>query len=128
MKQNIVARYQDGTILKGTSSDFFPNRETFHVTDVETAEVKPVAVANLKAVFFVHTLEGNAEHKDRNDVERAGLGRKIEVVFNDGETMVGYTSGYSPGRPAFFVFPSDPESNNDRVFVVTSATKDVKFV
>lgn len=128
MKQNIVVRYQDGAIVKGTSSDFFPNRDTFHVTDLETLETKPVAVANLKAIFFVHTFEGNPEHKDRNDIERAGLGRKIHVEFTDGETMVGYTSGYSPDRKAFFVFPADPESNNDRVFVVTSATKDVSFV
>jgi hypothetical protein len=39
----------------------------------------------------------------------------------------GYTSGYSPDRPAFFVFPADPQSNTERIFVVTAATGHVEF-
>ena len=52
----------------------------------------------------------------------------IKVEFKDSETLIGYTSGYSPGRVGFFVFPADPEDNNEKVFVVTAATKDVSFL
>lgn len=129
MKHHIVARFQDGKILKGVSSDFVPSRDRFHLQQIEGDNaVAAVAVEDLKGVFFVNSFEGNADERGRADVERVGLGRKIKVDFKDGETLVGYTSGYSPDRKAFFVFPADPAGNNDRVYVVTAATSDVAFV
>lgn len=128
MNQKIVVRYQDGTLLKGHSSDFFPNKAQFHLMPIDGGEARVINVADLKGVFSVHTFEGNPEKRSRNDVERTGLGRKIKVTFRDGEVVHGYTSGYSPDRPAFFVFPADPESNTERIFVVTSATTSVEFV
>lgn len=61
-------------------------------------------------------------------MERTGLGKKIQVDFKDGEILVGYSQGFTPNRPGFFVFPADPESNNDRIFVFTAATKAVCFL
>jgi hypothetical protein len=84
-------------------------------------------VADLKGVFTVRTFEGDPDNRSRRDVERAGLGRKIKVTFKDGEVVVGYTSGYSPDRSAFFVFPADPDNNTERIFVVTDATQSVEF-
>lgn len=128
MKHHIVARFQDGTILKGTSSDFVPTRDLFHIHRIDRDEVEAVAVDDLKGVFFVNTFEGNPDARGRADIDRFGLGKKIKVDFKDGETMIGYTSGYSSDRRAFFVFPADPDCNNDRVFVVASATQEVAFV
>jgi hypothetical protein len=85
-------------------------------------------VADLKGLFFVHDLDGDAHRRHRDDADRSGLGRKVEVVFTDGEVMAGYTTGYAPGRPGFWVTPADPDSNNDRVYVVTAATESVTFV
>ncbi len=34
-------------------------------------------------------------------VARFADGRKIKVVFKDGEVLAGTTTGYQPGRPAF---------------------------
>ncbi len=62
------------------------------------------------------------------EAERAALGRRIKVRFKAGEIMVGYTSGYSPDRAAFFLFPGDPQSNNEGIFVVTATTEEVAFV
>ncbi len=128
MQHHIVARFQNGTVVKGTSSDFVPSRDRFHVRRIDRDEVEAVAVEDLKGVFFVNSFEGNPDARGRADVERFGLGKKIKVDFKDGETMFGYTSGYSPDREAFFVFPADPEGNNDRVYVVASATAEVAFV
>jgi hypothetical protein len=50
------------------------------------------------------------------------------VEFKDGEILAGYTSGYTPTRVGFFVFPADPESNNEKVFILNRATKKVDFV
>ena len=42
--------------------------------------------------------------------------------------MAGTTQGYQPGRLGFFVIPADPDSNNERCYVVTNATQDVSFL
>jgi hypothetical protein len=95
-------------------------------------ETKPIKVSiqELKAVFFVKTFEGNPEYKDKKEWEpdQAVVGRKIRVVFRDEEVLVGTTHGYQPGRPGFFIHPADTQSNNDRCFVISSATKEVSFI
>ena len=128
MRNMVVAHYQDGRILKGYALDFFPNKESFHLEREGTGESTEVKIAELKGVFFVKTFEGNASATRRVDTERAGMGRKIKIEFTDGETLLGYTSGYSPARKGFFVFPIDPDDNNEKVFVITSATTTVGFV
>ena len=128
MLNKVVIHIVDGHIQKGTTSDFFPNKDIFHFKDNETGETREILVKELKAVFFVKSFEGNPGYHDNDDIERVGFGKKIKIYFNDGETQVGYTQGYAPGRTGFFVFPSDPNSNNDRCFVVTAATNNIQYI
>ena len=129
----IVARYKDGRLLKGATNDFLPTKNTFHVVPADSPPgSKPleVPVGDLKAIFFVRDFVGHPEHKeaDQFDPIRAPMGRKIRVVFQDGEVLLGTTQGYDRSRPGFFVSPADAESNNERCFVVASATQEVSFV
>jgi len=134
MTQNkIVVRYQDGRIMKGSTADFMPTKDLFHVVPVDsTPESKPidVFVRDLKAVFFVKNFDGNAQYTEIKDFDatKPVAGRKIKVVFKDGEIMTGTTQGYQPGRPGFFVVPADPKSNIDRFFVISAATHEVTFI
>jgi len=127
MQFQVVVHFADGRLLKGHATDFFPNKETFHLEEKGSGETNEIKVSELKGVFFVKTLQGNPAHHERKDLERPGMGKRIQVKFEDGEVLIGYTSGYSPDRPGFFVFPSDPESNNEKVFVVTAAATNVSF-
>ncbi len=128
MRNAVVAHLMDGKLIKGYSEDFFPNKPTFHIAEVESGNVAEVEIPQLKALFFVKSLEGNKDYEENMEAERAGLGKRIKVRFKDGETIVGYTSGYSPERAAFFIFPGDPQSNNERIFVVTATTEEVTFI
>jgi len=128
MLNNVVLHFKDRKIRKGTTDDFFPNKPTFHFNDLERGETQVIPVSSLKAVFFVKCYDGNPEYDERGDIDRSGFGRRIRVSYKDGETQEGYTQGYSPGRPGFFVFPCDPQSNNDRIFVVSDAAEDISFV
>jgi len=127
----IVARYQDGHVLKGFTNDFLPAKDHFHLFADDHAGTKStdVHVPELKALFFVRTFEGDPQHHKSNETpEGAPLpGRRIRVVFKDGEVMVGTTQGYDRNRPGFFVVPVDPASNNERCFVVAAATTAVAF-
>ena len=123
----VVARYQDGRILKGFTSDFLPNKDMFHLALADAPPgAKPVEVkiAELKAVFFVKDFAGHPQYKDSEeyDTSKPVIGRKIKVLFSDGELLVGTTQGYQQGRAGFFVTPADPRSNIERCYVVSAAT------
>jgi len=129
----IVARYRDGRTLKGTTQNFFPNKPVFHVKRLEgtgTGDLVEVTLEDLKAIFFVRDFTGNAKHVEKKQLvagERA-QGRLMEVTCEDGEVIVGTTTGYDPKRPGFFLFPIDPLANNARAFVVTSAVRTARFL
>ena len=129
----VVARLTDGRVVKGMTADFFPPRDLFHVSAVGAPPgVKPeeVRIQDLKAMFFVKDLAGDPEHVQRNEFgeSRPRAERPIRVVFNDGEVLVGTTAGYSPGRVGFFLTPADPDSNIDRCYVATAATREISFL
>lgn len=129
----IVARFQDGKMVKGYTQNFFPNRPVFHVLPTEgasTTKSVEIQVSELKAVFFVRDFVGNKGHDERKGLDPGEKvqGRPIEVTFKDGEVLVGSTTGYDPKRPGFFFFPIDPKSNNIKAYILSSAIKGVRFL
>lgn len=129
----IVARFVDGRILKGCTNDFTPAKDQFHVTpDGAPAGAEPQAIKReeLKALFFVKDFKGNPDYKEKKDfgVAKITSGRKIRVVFKDGEILIGTTLGFQRNRPGFFLESVDSESNIARCYVVTSATREIAFV
>jgi hypothetical protein len=122
----VVAHCQDGRVLKGTTSDFVPAKASFHLFAEGAPAPIEVQTDTLKALFFVRDLKGSPAHKDNYNLIEAPPGRRIRVEFKDGEVILGSTNGYLPGRPGFFVFPADAASNNERCYVVTAATRQIK--
>jgi len=128
MQNKVVVHIVGGKILKGTTANFFPNREVFHLQEKENGENLEISVSILKAVYFVKAFEGSPEYDERTNMARVGCGRKIKIYFKDGETQIGYTQGYTPGRSGLFVFPVDPESNNERIYIVAASTSKIEFL
>ena len=135
MPNRVVVHYLNGEIEKGYTTDFHPDKEVFHlvIAEADREMLIPIKVDNLKAVFFVKELKGmgGAGHVDKitfEDIKDQQLrGKKARVEFNDGEVICGFTLGYSPLRRGFFFTPLDTESNNERIFAVLKAVKDIKF-
>ena len=123
-----IAHFADGTIAKGFTQDLVPNNPSFHLTLADSGDRRRIMLEDLKAVFAVKSFEGDSERDDSQEGERPGYGKKIRVVFKDGEEIVGYTTGYAPERPAFFMFPVDPASNNARILVVNRFVEQAAFV
>ena len=129
----IVARFADGRIVKGMTADFSQAKDLFHVS-VANAPVKadPVEIhtKDLKALFFVKDLAGDPQYLDRNefDPSHPPAGRRIKVVFSDGEVLIGTTTGYQRGRPGFFLEPADDGSNNERCYIVAAAAHEISFL
>ena len=123
----IVIKLKDGSIKKGSTNDFLPNKKTFHLNNTD-GNVEEVNIEEAKAVFFVKDLEGNKDHNYTYEDNIPGGGKKISVNFDDGEIIIGYVLGYSPDRQGFFMTPADLSGNNQRIYAVASSVKKVEFL
>ena len=123
----IVVRFKDGSLQKGTTSDFFPNRVVFHLKSA-TGEILDINIEELKAVYFIKNFEGDKDRIDKYTDDVPGEGRKVQIKFSDGEILIGYSHGYAPTGSGFFVIPADLQNNNDRIYVITSATEKITFL
>jgi hypothetical protein len=122
----VVAHFVDGLTLRGTTIDFSPLRRTFHIC--ESGATFEIDLTKLKALFFVRDFDGNAAYNERKGFfARQNHGKKCMVEFKDGEVMFGYTLTYTSQGMGFFLFPGDPQSNNEKVFVVHASTASVKL-
>ncbi|MBI3812470.1 MAG: hypothetical protein HY283_09750 [Nitrospirae bacterium] len=135
-----VLHLRAGKLLKGLLSGFTPTADTVRL-QFETEPAKAaieVKVSDLKAIYYVRSLSGNKQYKKKRyfgSIETKG--KRIMVRFKDGEILCGFIEGELPWKDGFltlsdpdlkgfFIFPADPESNNTKVFVVTTAVEDVR--
>ncbi len=133
-RNRVVIHFKDGRLLKGYTHDFRPVRETFHLTsdqEVDKGHIYEIKCVDLKAIFFVRTLEGDKEYAEKKkfeEVDTAGhRGLKIKVEFPDGEVIRGTSFDYSEKFKGFFIIPVDPEGNNEKIYVIADALRDVKL-
>lgn len=133
-RNKVVAHFVDGRLLKGYTHDFTPARDMFHLTsqlEEDFGTTYDVNISDLKAVFFVKTLKGNLGYKEKkqyDEVDASRLrGMRIRIEFNDGEIIRGISLGYSKSKKGFFIVPVDPRSNNERIYVIAAAVRDVKI-
>jgi len=128
---NVVARFRNGRVVKGVSLDAHAQRPTFHVRPPD-GDMEQVTLADLKAIFFVRSLEGDAKHEESTTLDptdRRARGMKVvRVTFDDDEQIVGLTNHYPVTRPFFFVLPVDQQSNNLRMLVNRDALTEIELV
>ncbi len=120
MVNMVVARYADGRTVKGSSLDVDPLRPKCHVRTAE-GEMVEVVLDDLKALFFVRSLTGDAQHVEGKEIAPADPrlrgSRLIQVTFNDGEQLIGLATRFPPLKKLFFLTPVDTSSNNIRILV-----------
>jgi cyanophycinase-like exopeptidase len=126
----VVARYRSGRTVRGSTSDFKPLRETFTIEESHpgaSSRLVEVRLEELKAVFFVHSLEGDRNYSERKlQLPKDKIGKRMVVTFRDGEALRGTSIGAGLLGNGFYLFPADPRSNNKRIFVIRSAVKAVR--
>ena len=125
----VVVAFLDGRRPKGFMFDFLPTRDRCRLFPSQTAkaeEGEDVDLKKLKAIFF---LRETSEVPSTNMTTTAGgHGRKLEVLFSDGEILVGTTEGYSRDRLGFFMVPNDPAGKILRAFIINANVKSVKWL
>ena len=127
----IVIRYKNGHMIKGFTHNFVATKGFIHVSPDPSAALEArtaVPFTEVKAVFFVRDHDGNPGYAESKRLDPSVRGRSVSVIFSDGEELVGTSANYNSSAPGFFVHPADPESNNERVFLVAASVRSVKFL
>ena len=138
---NVVVRFKDGRVLKVQMKDFDPDAVKSILVQLENGDDLRLPIDELKALFFVHSLEGDRNYRERKifGISKS-VGHKIYIRFHDGESMLGFVKGdvpwekgfyrSSPGNSSngFFMAPVDGESNNIKIFVIASAVRDISVI
>jgi hypothetical protein len=120
MANNVVARFADGRVMKGTSLDIDPKRPRCHIRQAD-GTMTEVQLAELKALFFVKSTAGDPAREDARSIAptdpRLRGSRLVEVTFVDGERIVALSTHYPPSQQFFFLAPVDAKGNNVRILV-----------
>jgi hypothetical protein len=75
LDQKLVVRFQDGRALKGTSQDFSPNRDSFHLnltSRSSTNQPIKISLGDLKGVFFVKDFVGKKAYQEDKGISNPG--------------------------------------------------------
>jgi len=117
---NVVARFADGRIVKGVSMNVDITKPACHVSTSD-GKMEEVRLADLKALFFVKSLDGDSAHNEAMAAEatdpRARGSILVELRFTDSERLVAFANRFPPLGAYFFLVPVDPKSNNIRILV-----------
>ncbi len=144
-KQKVVVNLRDGTVVKGYLETTVPRdlasllqnplrRFPTHLKLIgdNGAKNHDIDTRNAKAVFFVKSFEGN---KQKHPVRFYGKGPAVhgiwvEIKFNDGEVVEGviHNSIHHLIEEGFVLSPSDPESNNEMIYVLKSAIQNYRVL
>ena len=98
--------------------------ETLHVRLFESNTVEEISIKDVKAIFYVHNFDGDANHKEMSFYGKSPIvhGIWMRVQFLDGEVIEGivHNSIRYLVDPGFFLVPTHPGSNNKLIYVSKS--------
>ena len=136
----MVIRYEDhavrglaqvkdlGTMDQLLRSDSQTSFDSIRLKLVNSEEITHVPTKNAKAVFFVKTFDGDLRHRALHFHEHAPLvaGLWVRVEFQDSEVIEGIirNSGDFVLEHGFFMMPTDPNGNNQLIYVLKDRLKD----
>lgn len=123
-KEPVVLRYLNGELEKCFIRPYISCSQKIVQVIKDDGSVRTIPIEKLKAIFFVKELNGKG-HKEgsweEEDPSALKVGKKIMVVFKDGEKMKGKVLGSIEKGYGFFLYPLEKDTNNLKVFIVKSS-------
>jgi hypothetical protein len=106
--------------------------QTLRIRRVGSSHFEEIHTHDAKAVFYVNNFDGDVWHKDLKFSSKAPIVHGIwaRLEFLDGELLEGiiYNTIHFLVNPGFFLYPTDPESNNRLVYVFKNQLKDCRIL
>lgn len=125
----VIVRTRDKKLFRGFSKAEFIG-EKVQVVDSKGKQ-QEFPLDELKAVFFVREFDGDSSYREVRFLTKDSLPTWlwIQVTFCDGETMEGkIRNDRSLLDPhGFFMWVADEGTNNELVYVVRSALRDLRI-
>ncbi|HPR62613.1 MAG TPA: hypothetical protein PK014_00185 [Thermoanaerobaculia bacterium] len=122
----MVVKFLDGTMLKGFGPFIAPGDLMMDFQDLQN-NIHFVDLGKVKAVFYVHSLEGlrQGHPKKRRETQTFASGEKVRVKFKDGEEVIGVMTNpdISKAASGFYVTPTEEGSNNYRIYANRNAVE-----
>jgi hypothetical protein len=124
----VVLHFRDGVTQRCCLvSEFSPRDSQIEIDQGEQGR-QAIHVNDLKAVFFPKHPRQRQADLDREDESTPSRRTPVaRVEFFDGEIIVGRVESYSIENSGFWLYPTAPDSNNDRIFVVARALHTVSL-
>lgn len=123
--RKVVVHMRSGEVIPGFASEQ-AMKKTVKIVKRDGSEAS-FELEKLKAVFFVKDFEGNPEYHDVKFLNKQHVSPTmwVRLEFFDGEMMEGKVPNNIDllRDSGFFLWPSDPDTNNDFVYVVKSSLK-----
>lgn len=95
--------------------------EILRVRLFESNCVEEISIKDVKAIFYVHNFDGDANHKEMSFYGKSPIvhGIWMRVQFLDGEVIEGivHNSIRYLLDPGFFLVPTHPGSNNKLIYI-----------
>jgi hypothetical protein len=102
--------------------------EILHVRLFDSNSVEEISIKDVKAIFYVHNFDGDANHKEMSFYGKSPIvhGIWMRVQFLDGEVIEGivHNSIRYLLDPGFFLVPTHPGSNNKLIYISKSQLAD----
>ena len=116
---SVVLHFRDGQTRRcQLCSSFSPGAVEIEIAD-EGGDVERIEVWSLKAVFVPKGARQRHADMARDDDNSTPPSHPVaRVEFFDGEIIHGRVEHYSVENTGFWLYPTAPESNNERIFVV----------
>jgi hypothetical protein len=115
----VVLRFRDGHLTRAVLTRDFTPLDFAVEAESDEGEKLQVNISELKAVFFLKDpSRREAELQIGAVVGEPPQGAPARVEFFDGEMIHGIVQEYRMEDSGFFLYPTSPESNNEKVFVV----------
>jgi hypothetical protein len=136
----VIVHVKDGPLVKGVLRWHAPSGDgallpqlpsVLHIQPESQVGSSTVRLADAKAVFFVRTLEGNAEYEDVKFYSGCSASNMwIRVRLFDGEALEGRTENNISllVEPGFWLRPTDNMANNLLVYVPKSSAVDFQVM
>lgn len=127
-ESEVVLRFRDGHTTRGKLTRGFTPKDFAVEAETSDGETIRINISELKAVFFVKDPHRRAVEADMGcDENQKPAGAAARVEFFDGEVIHGRVQEYTLENSGFYLYPSSPDSNNEKIFVVAQALHTVSL-
>jgi len=126
----MVVRFSGGETMSCFGDSFIPGEKEMLVKDLNE-NIHNIALDSVKMVCFVRHFVTDSQNTHRRPGKmlfQGVPGRKVKIVFRDGEVFEGITSLRERPRIGFFLTPLNPNSNNVNIYANPAEIESFKFL